>query len=98
MLVLAFQPMIFDLNIAALGIARFTKSLAKRVHSARRRVELSNTEIGNDRHRRLLRSRGQRPCNYRAAEKPDEFPPPHGIYSPGREPPSCKSNTNLERR
>src|SRR6516162_6492793 len=33
------------------------------------------------RHRRLLRSRGQRPCNYRAAEKPDEFPPPHGIYS-----------------
>ena len=50
------------------------------------------------RHRRLLRSRGQRPCNYRAAEKPDEFPPPHGIYSPGREPPSCKSNTNLERR
>jgi hypothetical protein len=31
--------------------------------------------------RRLLRSRGQRPCNYRAAEKPDEFPPSHGIVS-----------------
>ena len=30
---------------------------------------------------RLLRARRQRPCNYRAAEKPDEFPPYHGIYS-----------------
>src|SRR6516165_2280241 len=28
------------------------------------------------------------PCNYRVGEKPDEFPSPHGIYSPGREPPS----------
>jgi hypothetical protein len=27
------------------------------------------------------RSRSQRPCNYSAAEKPDEFPSPHGIYS-----------------
>jgi hypothetical protein len=38
-------------------------------------------EITDHRHRRLLRSRRQRPCNYRAAKKPDEFPPPHGIYS-----------------
>src|SRR5262249_787950 len=32
-------------------------------------------------HRLSLRSRGQRPCNYCAAEKLDEFPPFHGIYS-----------------
>jgi len=37
-------------------------------------------EISDNRHhRRLLRSRGQRPYNYRAAEKPDEFPSPHGF-------------------
>src|SRR5262249_41368756 len=32
------------------------------------------------RHRRLLRVRGERPCYCRAAEKCDEFPPPHGAY------------------
>jgi len=30
------------------------------------------------RHRRLLCMRRKRPCNYSAAEKPDEFPSPHG--------------------
>src|SRR5262249_46897958 len=29
---------------------------------------------------RLLRVRRQRPCGYTAAEKCDEFPPPHGAY------------------
>jgi hypothetical protein len=35
---LAFEPMILNLNIPVLGIARFTKSLAERANSARRDV------------------------------------------------------------
>src|SRR5262249_11774079 len=37
-------------------------------------------EDPNDRHRRLLRARRTRPPRHTAAEKCDEFPPPHGAY------------------
>src|SRR5262249_47711852 len=37
-------------------------------------------EEANHRHRRLLRASRERPSGYTAAEKRDEFPPPHGAY------------------
>src|SRR5262245_37112984 len=37
-------------------------------------------EEPNHRHRRLLRPRRERPSGYTAADKCDEFPPPHGAY------------------
>src|SRR5215813_12200177 len=37
-------------------------------------------EEPNHRHRRLLRPRRERPSGYAAADKCDEFPPPHGAY------------------
>jgi hypothetical protein len=37
-------------------------------------------QIPDHRHRRLLRARRKRPSGYTAAEKCDEFPPPHGAY------------------
>src|SRR5262249_53487800 len=38
------------------------------------------TEKPNDRHRRLLRARRERPRDSRAAAQCDEFAPPHGTY------------------
>jgi hypothetical protein len=35
-------------------------------------------EQADHRHPRLLRARRERPSGYTAAEKRDEFPPPHG--------------------
>jgi hypothetical protein len=55
-------------------------------------------KIPDHRHRSLLRSRGQRPyyhCD--AAEKPDEFPPPHGIYTLAENHLFQKSNTIFKR-
>src|SRR5262249_60379191 len=37
-------------------------------------------EKSDHRHRRLLRPRRERPSGHTAAEKRDEFPPPHGAF------------------
>ena len=42
----------------------------------RERCEVKKSD---HRHRRLLRTRRERPRGYTAAEKCDEFPPPHGV-------------------
>jgi len=41
-------------------------------------------EKHDHRHRRLLRTRGERPRRRRAAENGDELPPPHSITSSAR--------------
>jgi hypothetical protein len=46
---------------------------------------------------RLLRTRGERPGRNSTTDEHDEFPSPHGIYSPGREPPFRNSSTIFER-
>jgi hypothetical protein len=61
-------------------------SLAGRTHGAAVSCPLSGYPIRYISERRtaqkpVLRSRAERPYNYGAAEKPDEFPPLHGIYS-----------------
>jgi len=65
----------------AFDIAGFRQALAERGYEKFEGLGRTAIEGSNHRHRRLLRARGQRPCNYTGAEKPDEFPPPHGIYS-----------------
>src|SRR5262244_4557445 len=41
----------------------------------------SRPDVPDARHlARLLRARRERPCGYTAADKYDEFPPPHGAY------------------
>src|SRR5262249_12398026 len=82
---LIFGEAVADRHIFTLDIARFLQALKK----CATRFGKFPRRCGNQgMHRLLLRLSGQRPCNYRAGEKPDEFPPPHGIYSRGREPPS----------
>src|SRR6516162_630014 len=43
-------------------------------------VRRAAVEETDHRHRRLLRVRREWPCGYTAAEKRDEFPPPHGAH------------------
>jgi hypothetical protein len=55
---------------------RTTTSIsAQRVQTAPDRVLRSGVEIPDHRHRRLLRTRRERPRGYRAAEQRDEVPP-----------------------
>jgi hypothetical protein len=71
------------------GVAFDPAELAQPLHkgsSPRTPGQLIRAEDPNGRLMARLRSCGQRPNYCYAAEKPDEFPPPHGICFPGREP------------
>jgi hypothetical protein len=67
-------PAIFDRHILALDIAGFFQALKERAHKVREQVRRSTIEKPDHRHRRLLRTRRERPCR-RAAEQRDELAP-----------------------
>src|SRR5262249_45193075 len=71
-------PAILDRHVAALDITGFVEALAERGHHGCVPLRRPAVEEADHRHRRLLRPRCERPCGYTAAEKCDEFPPPHG--------------------
>ena len=79
-IVLVLRPAILDHDILALDVAGFANALPECGQITctidRRRA----AEEPDHRHGRLLRARGARPSGYTAAEKRDEFPPPHGAY------------------
>src|SRR6516162_4468459 len=91
------SPAILDRQAPTLNVTGLAQSYAESRNDIGTFLWRRGIEKTDHRCRRLLRPRGQRPCNYNAAEKRDEFPPPHGIYSRGREPPACKTNTIFER-
>src|SRR6516162_5517871 len=79
----SLRPSVLDEDVLVLDIAKVTHPLPER----RARRGGTRREVTYPRNlRRLLCARRERPCNCSAAEKPDEFPSPHGIYSRGREP------------
>src|SRR5262245_2164759 len=75
-----FGPAVDDRDVLTLDESDLFQALAEcgktRCHAIRRPA----VEKADHRHRRLLRARRERPCRHTAAEKCDEFPPPHGAY------------------
>src|SRR5262245_19540953 len=69
--------MVLDHHVLALYVARFVESFTERSAKARGILGRSGADKADDRHRRLLRSRGERPPRRRAAEERDELAPPH---------------------
>src|SRR6516164_7730157 len=74
-------------------------------HPPQELLKISNDNIrfavpqpSNKRPLFCLRLYRKRPCSRNGTNKADKFPSCHGIYSPSREPPSCKSNTNIDQQ
>src|SRR5437016_4957510 len=79
--ILAPGPAILDRHVAALDITSFVEALAERGHHGCVSLRRPTIEEPDHRHCWLLRARRERPdCRRTAAEKRDEFPPPHGAY------------------
>ncbi len=77
-IVIALRPAVFDRQILSLDVAGFAQSLAERHKQFRKRpAGRPGAEDADHRHRLLLRARSERPCGHHAAEKCNEFPPPH---------------------
>ena len=66
----------FDLDCLAFDIAELAQTLADVIDVARqrRRMKAHEADLGR---LCLLRASRERPCSGRAAEKRDEFAPPH---------------------
>src|SRR5262249_46687742 len=79
----ARQP-IFDCNVPALDVAAFRDTPAERIQEIPTRSGRNGGEKPDNRHLSLLRSRPERPCRCRAAEKRDELAPLHSITSSAR--------------
>src|SRR5262249_50299600 len=73
-------PAVFDSDVLALDKACVFQALAESTQPGRVSIGRRGVEEPDHRHTRLLRPRRERPCGYTAAEKCDEFPPPHGAY------------------
>jgi hypothetical protein len=70
-------PAVVDRHVLALDIAGFFEALAKSAQSPGNRFGRSDLQKSDDRHRRFLPVRSQRPRRRRAAEKRDELAPLH---------------------
>src|SRR5262249_28117461 len=82
-------PTILDHDVATVDITSLPQPLPKRIDIAPVAFEGLFVQKPNHRHRRLLRTRGQRPRR-RTAKERDELPPPHSITL------SARSNIDSE--
>src|SRR5262245_1251017 len=80
---LIFRRTVFDHNVLALDEACFLQALAERHHEVRGVGERGVPQETNNRHRRLLRARRERPRGY-AAEERYERASPHSITPSAR--------------
>src|SRR5262249_12244477 len=76
-----FCPAQVDLDGAILDPPEFPEPLREGGDPCPCRRCRTRPQEAYDRHRRLLSSRRERPRGSRAAEQPDELPPPHSITS-----------------
>src|SRR5262249_2584796 len=79
-----FCPAVFNADIAVLDIACLNEALPERGNGIFECSGRSAVEEPDNRHRRLLRPRRERPRSQRAAEKRDELAPLHSITSSAR--------------
>jgi hypothetical protein len=77
---LIFRRAVFDHDILALDEACFLQALAERDHEVRGVSERGVSQETNNRQRRRLPARRERPRGYRTAEKGYELASPHGAY------------------
>src|SRR5215468_4272366 len=77
---LVLGPAVFDCDVLALDQAAVLEALTKCAEQMRVGGGRCAVEEADDRHRRLLRARRERPRR-RAAEKHDELAPSHSINS-----------------
>src|SRR5262249_9089355 len=78
--VLTVRPAKLDRHVLTCDEAAFAQTAAERSDEVRRVLGRPGTHEADYRRCRLLRARHERPSGYTAAEKCDEFPPPHGAY------------------
>src|SRR5262249_31702486 len=83
-ILLPLRPAVLHCDILAIDEARLLQTLLKRRHEVRRVVSRSDAEKPDYRHRRLLRTRRERPSDRSAAEECDERAPSHSITSSAR--------------
>src|SRR5262245_3192481 len=83
-IVLTLRPAILDRDVLTFHKARFVEPLPERRQEGPEVLKRTETEEPDHRHRRLLRSRGERPRR-RAAEQRDELAAPHSITSSASE-------------
>ncbi len=76
---LALQPVVLDRYALALEVAGFVEALAER--GGKGRIGRPGIDESDDRHRRLLRARRERPRHCRATEQHDELATFHSITS-----------------
>ena len=69
--------LVLDHHVLALDVAGFVEGFAERSRIAPRGLGRPNIDEADDRHRRLLRARRERPCDRRTAEQSDEVAPLH---------------------
>jgi len=77
-IIFTVRPTVFDRNILTLDISSLVQTTSESSDVLRRLAKRPGTEKPDDRHRRLLRARGDRPSRYRAgqnAEKSRRFMP-----------------------
>ena len=67
--VMAVQPVVLDHHVLALGGAGFVEAFTERSGIARGAIGRPNGDEADDRHRRLLRVRHERPRGHPAAER-----------------------------
>src|SRR5499427_2494969 len=82
--VLVLRPAILDHDILALDVAGFANALPECGQIACAIGKRRTAEEPDHRHRRLLRTRRERPRNHRAAEQRDEIAAVHSITSSAR--------------
>src|SRR5439155_17260535 len=83
-LIASLRPPVLDREVLSLDIAGFAQSLAEGGEIGCARARRGAIEEADHRHRLLLRPGGQRPQRRRAAEKREEFSPPHSMTSSAR--------------
>ena len=82
-IVLAVRPAVLYRHVSVLEIAGVLQALAEPTHNIVGSIRRSGAEEPDDRHRRLLRARRERPRN-RTTKQRDELAPNHSITSSAR--------------
>src|SRR4029450_4184652 len=77
MVITVFRPAVLNRHIASLDIAAFVQAVAKCLNCIHKCQSRTRVEKTNNRHCRLLRTRGERPRNRRTAEQFDELASSH---------------------
>jgi hypothetical protein len=93
-IVVPLRPMVFDRDVLALDVTSFAYALPKCGPEVLVLFGCADIHETDNRHRRLLCTRRERPCNRRAAEKRDELAPPH-VRSHAQETVSYRLNREL---